>query len=281
MNHLEAILSTKDGIEFHYESWEKSTGSYGKIGILFNGIGEYCGVNQKLINFLVENGFKVFSLDLPGFGKTSLQKSQDSSLQSCMNCFHAFIENIQATAGKSKKIIIFANDISTMLILAYLSNIGKTITKCVFFAPLVEFKKKYFPAASILDYCLLFMNIKKYKTIQLTPGLYSDQEKFQEIYQKDKQYYKKIPLQFFIDCINFTNELETKRKILNKTDLLYIYGDDDILSDNFNLHNIFSKLHFSSIKMHKLLRTRHNIFYGKYSDKIYTILTEWFSANNI
>lgn len=281
MNHLEATLKTMDGIEFHYESWEKSTGSYGKIGILLNGIGEYCGVNNNLINFLVENGFKVFSPDLPGFGKTNLKKTKHSSLPSYLNCFQTLLENIQATAGKSKKIVVFANDITCLLILAYLTKLKSPVTKFVFFSPLIELAEKYFSSAYIIEYCLFLLGIKKYKTIQLKADLFSDQEKFIEIYNRDKNHYKKIPLRFFIDCQNFNKEIMTKGKILNKSDLICIHGNDDKLTDINMISDIIQKLHFTSIKIENLLRTKHNVFYGKYSNKIFTILTEWFSNNNI
>ncbi len=128
MNHLTTIFKTRDGGEIPYQTWEKNIGAYKRIALVIQGPFLSMNKNKRMINFLLENNFKIYVPELlESRGLDSYIKHLDE--------FRSFINENE----ENIKIIPFSFSTNCLPFLYYCLNFFPVFKLFILISPILDF----------------------------------------------------------------------------------------------------------------------------------------------
>ncbi|CAH1763725.1 13546_t:CDS:2 [Entrophospora sp. SA101] len=168
------ILSKLKEHFIYYQTWQLPitiTKQQRNVDILFvHGLNDYGGRFSEFSKQILEKGFRVISIDLPSFGRSSGLHSYIESWQSLVEAIYLVINHVQGQnltenvdeeeevvkLRRNRKIILVGGSLGGMTILCYAIRYPETFDSFVIMAPLIHVHGQSRPG-KLLEYLAKFL----------------------------------------------------------------------------------------------------------------------------
>lgn len=136
MNHQEGKFQNKNGQSLYYQSWLPEYKAKA-CALIVHGLNEHSGRYRDLAAFLTENGYAVYSLDLPGHGKSDGVRSYVDDLQDFFDGLRIYLDLIQEWQP-ALPVFMIGHSMGGAIVPAFLITDQERIKGAVLSGPLVK-----------------------------------------------------------------------------------------------------------------------------------------------
>ena len=252
MNHIKSNFIAADGEKIPYHSWEIRQGGYSRIAIV---IGDpYLPVeeNKRLIDFLLENYFKVYAPLIPETNPDSNNCGGLDEYQSHVGGFRSFVEGKEGNL----KMIPMVFSVSVLPFLSYYFKVLPSFERIVLFSPVLDYTGNPVASSGFL---------KKRINLSFNESMLSEvkdeRESIEKLLLKNPSISKKLvkdlrkefkvfPPSYPLDSVN--------------TRIGIFYGESDELVSLEKIDALKNSLKNAKVETHSYPRMRHFLFNDKY-----------------
>jgi alpha-beta hydrolase superfamily lysophospholipase len=261
----------------YIRKWTTKANKKGCV-IVVHGLGEHSGRYDNFASYLNNNGFQVYSMDLPGHGddegKRGHVKKFEEFFQACEKMTHtAKMEN------PSLPLFLFGHSLGGLIALRYLERNTKSYSASAVSAPALQnFREQLgflFYLVKPLTYIIPFVTMGN----RIDPEDLSSNLDAVERYKEDPRVHDRISLRLFSEMNK--NIIKTWEQIGNiKTPLLLLYGREDNVVSTNSIDAFYDKLTIEDKKIVSFEEGKHELFEDKKNQEpFFKEIADFFSAH--
>ncbi len=258
MNHVSNYFSNNKGAKLHFQYWEDSSKSYDRVIILIHGLGLHSGSYPYLVPSLLGNAYKIYALDLQGFGKSAGDKAEFNNYLDDLESFRRFIKKKEGF----REIIFLGHSLGANVSLAYTLRYPDVEVRMILASPLLSSP--------------LFSESGN-DSVPLKFGDFSEDEIRVGILEKDPLVRKEISGGILCQIAESVKDIEAESGKFENFKGLFIHGEFDEISPVDNVSGFCEKLKCKNKKFVSFPRMRHDIFAEKRRVQVFDAVNLWLS----
>lgn len=133
MKHTEGTFTGFGGLELYYQSWVPDEPTLGVVALV-HGLGGHSGLFSNAVEFLVPQGYEVYSFDLRGHGRSPGQRGHINSWREFREDLHSFVQSIQQQRSCCP-FVLWGHSLGGTIALDYALQKGEHIQAVIASAP--------------------------------------------------------------------------------------------------------------------------------------------------
>jgi len=277
MKHQESSLVNKRGLLLYYQSWESGVKGYKKTANIIHGLGEHTGRYQELAAFLTFRDYKVFGLDLYGFGRSEGKRGHVKNIEDFISDEKLLFTLIQKNNRATSEKLLIGHSLGGLLALAYLEKYPDDYSHAVISSPALN------PARNVSKTMLLLGKICRviwpslpFKN-RIPPDQLCSDEEMQKAYQEDEYTHDTITPRLFDEMRSLGVRVwENADKINKDLRILFIHGEADEVTNYRDTHAFSTSVSVRDKKIKIIPNMKHHTLNDKEKAQTYQAMSEWF-----
>lgn len=272
MKHQEGFFEINHGQSLYYQFWLPESRAKAAVFVV-HGLHEHCGRYQHLAGYLVDKGYAVYGLDLPGHGKSDGMRSYVDSYHDFIISMGNYLEMIQSWQP-GLPIYLLGHSMGGLLSAVYLTDHSHQIRGAILSGSLVRVPD-YVSAFLIQIGEILSAILPKYRIIGFdTEGISRDPAVVQAYHDDPLVFTGKTTNRISNEINRAINFLEEKGPSI-KQPLLLLHGGADLICDpawSRYLHDLVSSTDKQLIVYDGLY---HEIYQEPEAESIFSDVLSW------
>ncbi len=252
MNHIKASLKTDDGYRIPYHSWELRQGGYKWLALVLRDPYFPIERNERLINFLLENYFKLYAPEIPEISNSAGKPMGIDGFSAHLGSFRAFLEEKE----DNLPIVPFVFSISALPFLYYYFHVLPPFKKIVMFSPVLDYSKK--PLEGSL-FCK--SRIQVAFSDDMLSEVAAERSEAEKAMDKSPTVSKKLVKDLRREFASFPGELGVDTVNVR---IGVFYGESDGLVSVERVNALKDSLKSGEVEIYTYPRVRHFMFNDKY-----------------
>lgn len=279
IQHREYSVVNKNSLSLYYQSWESDARASTKTAHIVHGLGDHTGCYEELAHFLVSRDFKVYGLDLHGFGRSEGKRGHVVCIADHISDLKLLHTIMQQKNDLSQNNLIYGQSFGGLLALAYLQKYPDDYTHAVISAPALNPAQNVNPLLlSLSRMCnsilpsLPFQN--RIKTEQLT-----EDTDAQDAYRDDPYVHQTITPRLFTEMIRLSKSVrENIRHFKKDLHILLIHGEADEVTNHRDTLSFYEQITVIGKKMEIVQGMKHDPITYRGGETVYELLSDWFGS---
>ncbi len=264
MNHIVTSFLNHKGEKLSYQYWEESSKSYNKIIILIHGLCYHGGAYPFLIPAMVNKGYKVYAIDLKGFGRSPGERGDIDDFSLYVDDLEAFRRMVKGREGY-REIIFLGHSLGASVALAYPLRYPENPVRTIL-------------ASLLLSSPLIDSAIKDEESpVDVTlEDFVTDQGRVERL-TEDELIVKKITKRLLVKIDESNRKVEENLEKLKSSKLLFLHGEFDKIADVNAVERFYEKVECKRKKLVTFPRMLHDIFAEKRREQVFNAISLWLS----
>jgi alpha-beta hydrolase superfamily lysophospholipase len=260
MNRHSSLFSTPRGQSLRYRTWEQSSRSYRRVLLLVHGFGYHSGSYPDLVQALVEDAYKVYALDLEGFGASPGERGDPADLNACVDDVETFRRMIAGAEGY-REVLVLGHSLGALLVLAHAARYpGMGLRTIPASLPLSS--PLYSAAGSTALTTVPFDKFTADGAVSAAAG-------------KDPLCAPALSGRLLAQCRAMAESVSTAPKALAGRKLLFLHGDDDAVADPAAVEGFAGGLEAKVTELRTFPRMGHDPFAERRKENVFSALRDW------
>jgi acylglycerol lipase len=261
MNHISKYFTNNRNENLFYQYWEESSKSYDTIAIIIHGLCYHSGCYQDLVNNLTSDKYKVYSLDLPGFGKSDGEQGSIDDFNKYYDDLESFRRLIKGAEGY-REIIFIGHSLGANVAIGYNIRYPENKLRTILASPVISSP--------------LFKTAKNNNSkVHIPDDYFSSLNGRIEVLKKDKLILKSISARLLF-LLNEETE-KVKDYNFNGNKFLFLAGEADKISPQKEVKDFFTGLECDNKQIQTYPRMMHDVFSEKRSEQVFERMKSWVS----
>jgi len=279
IQHREYSVVNKNGLSLYYQSWNSDTGAPTKAAHIVHGLGDHTGCYEELAHFLVSRDFKVYGLDLHGFGKSEGKRGHVIRIADHISDLKLLHTIMQQKNDLSQNNLIYGQSFGGLLALAYLQKYPDDYTHAIISAPALN------PAQNVNRLLLFLSRVcnsvlpslpfkNRIKSEQIT-----EDTDAQDAYRDDPYVHQKITPRLFTEMLRLSKSVrENIRHFKKDLHILFIHGEADEVTNHRDTLSLYEQIPVISKRMEIVPGMKHDPLTYREGEMVYGLLSDWFGS---
>ncbi len=282
MQHRDYSVVNKKGLSLYYQSWESGLRASTKTAHIVHGLGDHTGCYEALANFLVSRDFKVYGLDLHGFGRSEGKRGHVARIEDHISDLKLLHAIMQQKNDLYRHTLIYGQSFGGLLALAYLQKYRDDYTHAVISAPALN------PARNVSRLLLSVSMVcnKIWPSIPFQNRIKADQitenGDAQDTYRDDPYVHHTITPRLFEEMRGLSKNVRENSRLFKKDlHILFIHGDADEVTDHRDTFSFFNSIPVIGKRMEIIQGMKHDPLIYRGGETVYELLSDWFTQVSI
>ena len=258
--------------ELYYRLWEPETEIKGLL-LIVHGYAEHSGRYEKAAKYFSAAGFRVYSPDLPGHGKSSGKKGlaeDPAAVSEYIKNFSDFIKK----ENTGLKLFMLGHSMGGGISLIFASSFGSTISGLITSGAAVH-PLPYPPAAARAFIACLARYFPSLKTMELGAEKISTLKEVVDDYKKDSLNYNGKVMAGSAAALFRIRKLVEENVSKITEPLLLLHGSEDALASPSGSEFVYSKASSEDKTIKVYEGSRHEILNDFKQDEVLEDIRDW------
>jgi alpha-beta hydrolase superfamily lysophospholipase len=258
MNRNSSSFSTPRGQTLHYRTWEQSSRSYRRILLLVHGFGLHSGSYPAVVSAFTDDSYKVYALDLEGFGKSPGERGDPADLGALVDDVETFRRMIASAEGY-REVLLLGHSLGALLALAHAARYpGMGLRMAAASLPLAG---PLYGGAG--------------KAVPVPFGLFADGGAQGGGPAEDPLAVKEISARLAGQAKAMAEAVAAAPRALAGRKVLFLHGESDEVAELAPVERFIASLEGHTTEFRTFPRMRHDLFSEKRKENVIAAIREW------
>jgi alpha-beta hydrolase superfamily lysophospholipase len=257
--------------DFIYKQWQAPQTK--AVLLLIHGLGAHNGRWGFLADFLLQNEFSAYAIDLRGFGKSQDLKGHIESVDIYINDLHRLYQIIREE-NKGKKIFVAGESAGALLGILLASRKTQDLAGLACLSPAFKSRLKFSFLDYLKVYTTLLYNPKKQFNLPFNAQMCTRDLNYQKFMEEDPYEHRVATARLLVETLKVQTRAQT---LITKLDIpvLFLLAGEDRIVDPKASRKVFQGLKTQDKEIIEYPQMYHSLSIELEREKVFADILQW------